>query len=59
MKASDKQIAYIKALGRAQGFLVGDEADMAHVLSLIGRSHWASLKSYEASRLISLLKERG
>ncbi len=58
MKASDKQVWLIKKLGREQGFLVEDERDMAHVLHLVGRSHWASLKGYEASRLIGILKER-
>lgn len=56
--ATPKQVWLIKKLGREQGFLVDDECDGAHVLGLVDRQHWASLRVFEASRLIELLKER-
>jgi hypothetical protein len=57
-RATEKQIWLIKKFGREIGNTVdGDAKELGHVLHRVGREHWASLRVYEASHLIKLLKE--
>ncbi len=66
MRASEKQISYIRHLGRQLGLMVtdtpsGGATGLDHVLSSATfgrREHWASLQNYEASAAIKELQRR-